>query len=55
MDKERFDMKVLMESKRITKVDERLITEIGELSESAVHRQTTTRMSTQEQLLGNEP
>ena len=30
VDKERFDMKVLMESKRITKVDERLITEIGE-------------------------
>ena len=30
VDKERFDMKVLMESKRITKVDARLITEIGE-------------------------
>ena len=30
VDKERFDMKVLMESKRITKVDERLITEMGE-------------------------
>ena len=45
MDKDRLDMKVLMESKRITKVDERLMTEIGGLSESAMNRQTTTRTS----------
>ena len=48
VNKERLDMRVLMESRRIKVWDEGLITEMNELSESAVHRQTTTNISTQE-------